>query len=46
MFGNDSSKNTKWGFAFITLYNRDAIERKIKKMTARGTRRSRDSFYR
>lgn len=36
MFGNDSSKNTKWGFAFITLYNRDAIERKIKKMAARG----------
>ena len=36
MFGNDSSKDTKWGFAFITLYNRDAIERKIKKMAARG----------
>ena len=36
MFGNDSSKDTKWAFAFITLYNRDAIERKIKKMTARG----------
>ena len=36
MFGNDSSKNTKWGFAFITLYNRDAIEKKIKKMAARG----------
>ena len=36
MFGNDSSKNTKWGFAFITLYNRDAIEKKIKKIAARG----------
>lgn len=36
MFGNGSSKDTKWGFAFITLYNRDAIERKIKKMAARG----------
>ena len=36
MFGNDSSKDTKWGFAFITLYNRDAIESKIKKMATRG----------
>ncbi len=36
MFGNGSSKDTKWGFAFITLYNRDAIERKIKKMATRG----------
>ncbi len=36
MFGNDSSKDTKWGFAFITLYNRDAIEKKIKKMAACG----------
>ena len=46
MFGNDSSRDTKWGFAFITLYNRDAIEKKIKKMAARGRRRGRDSFYR
>lgn len=34
--GGKSTKDTKWGFAFITLYNRDAIERKIKKMAARG----------
>lgn len=36
MFRNDERKDTRWGFAFITLYNREAIEEKIKKMAAKG----------
>ncbi len=32
----NNTKSTKWGFAFIALYNRAAIEKKLRKMAAKG----------